>query len=62
MFKHLLMPTDGSPLSQTAIERGLQFAKSLQAKVTGIYVMPQFHILAYQTEMLVDAEPQFVAA
>ena len=61
MFKHLLMPTDGSPLSQTAIERGLQFAKSLQAKVTGIYVMPQFHILAYQTEMLMDTEPQFVA-
>ena len=61
MFKHLLMPTDGSALSEAAIERGLQFAKSLQAKVTGIYVMPQFHILAYQTAMLADTETQFSA-
>ncbi len=61
MFKHLLMPTDGSALSQAAIERGMQLAKSLQAKVTGIYVMPQFHILAYQAEMVADTEPQFAA-
>lgn len=60
MFKHFLMPTDGSALSQTAIERGVQLAKSLQAKVTGISVMPQFHMLAYQTEMVVDTEAQFV--
>lgn len=61
MFKHLLVPTDGSALSEAAIERGLQFAKSVQAKVTGLHVMPQFHILAYQAEMLTDIESQFFA-
>ena len=61
MFKHLLLPTDGSALSKAAIERGLQFAKSMQAKVTGVYVMPQFHVLAYQAEMLADTEQEFAA-
>ena len=61
MFKHLLLPTDGSALSRAAIERGLQLAKSLQAQITGLYVMPQFHVLAYQAEMLADTEQQFAA-
>ncbi|RPH64306.1 MAG: universal stress protein, partial [Myxococcaceae bacterium] len=28
MFKHILLPTDGSPLSEVAIKKGMQFAKS----------------------------------
>jgi nucleotide-binding universal stress UspA family protein len=39
MYKHILLPTDGSALSQVAIDRGLQFAKAIRAKVTGFYVM-----------------------
>ena len=61
MFKHLLLPTDGSALSKAAIERGLQLAKSMQAKVTGVYVIPQFHLLAYDAQMVADTEKQFVA-
>jgi len=59
MFKHLLIPTDGSELSEAAIRAGVQFAKSIKAKVTGFYAMPKFHMLAYQTEMVTDTRQEF---
>jgi nucleotide-binding universal stress UspA family protein len=39
MYKNILLPTDGSALSQVAIDNGLQFAKAVGAKVTGFYVV-----------------------
>ena len=27
MFKHLLLPTDGSQASEAAVQKGIQFAK-----------------------------------
>ena len=59
MFKHLLLPTDGSPLSEAAILKGIQFAKSLNAKVTGFHVIPEYHVFTFQTEMLADSEEKF---
>ena len=35
MFKHILIPTDGSPVSAKAIKAGMAFAKQAGAKVTG---------------------------
>ena len=40
MFRHILLPTDGSELSDTAVQQGVRFAKSIGAKVTGLCVMP----------------------
>ena len=54
MFKHVLLPTDGSQLSGDAIRMGVQLAKAVNAKVTGLYVMPEFHVFTYKTEMLED--------
>lgn len=34
MFKHLLIPTDGSPLAQAAVERGISFAREAGARIT----------------------------
>jgi nucleotide-binding universal stress UspA family protein len=34
MFEHVLIPTDGSPLSERAIKAGIDVAKQLGAKVT----------------------------
>lgn len=34
MFKHILIPTDGSELSRKAAEGGLELARALGAKVT----------------------------
>lgn len=35
MFKHILIPTDGAELSEKAVKAGIDFAKSISAKVTG---------------------------
>jgi nucleotide-binding universal stress UspA family protein len=45
MFKHILMPTDGSEHSEKAVERGIELAKLCGAKVTGIHVMPDYRML-----------------
>ena len=59
MFKNILLPTDGSPLSEAAIRKGVQFAKSINAKVTGFYALPEFHIVTYRTDMLEDTGESF---
>jgi len=59
MFKHILLPTDGSELSEIAILKGIEFAKSIGARVTGFYALPEFHIFTYQTEMLEDTKDEF---
>lgn len=45
MFKHILMPTDGSGHSERAIERGIELAKLCGAKVTGIHVMQDYAMM-----------------
>jgi nucleotide-binding universal stress UspA family protein len=59
MFKHILLPTDGSELSEGAIQKGIQFAKSINAKVTGFHVILPFHVFTLQTEMLEDTNEQY---
>jgi len=59
MFKHILLPTDGSELSEAAIRKGIAFAKSIGARVTGFYAMPEFHVFTYKTEMLEDTKEEF---
>jgi nucleotide-binding universal stress UspA family protein len=38
MFKHILIPTDGSPLAAKGIRAGVKLAHALGARVTGLYV------------------------
>jgi nucleotide-binding universal stress UspA family protein len=59
MFKHLLVPTDGSERSEAAISAAVQFAKSVQARVTGFYAMPRFHMVAFAPEMVTDTRQEF---
>ena len=40
MFRNILVPTDGSPLSRRAIKRAIQLAKEQKGRVTGFYVGP----------------------
>jgi len=46
MYKHILIPTDGSQLSERAIKVGVKLARSLGARVTGFMATPSFHIVA----------------
>lgn len=58
MFKHILLPTDGSTLSQVAIQKGVQLAKSLKAKITGISVMPEHKYYLYETNINVQEKEE----
>jgi nucleotide-binding universal stress UspA family protein len=51
MFKHILMPTDGSEHSERAVERGIELAKLCGAKVTGIHVMLDYRMLLAADDM-----------
>ena len=44
MFKHILIPTDGSDLSRKAILYGVQLAKEAGAKLTGLTVAEPYHV------------------
>lgn len=46
MFKHLLLPTDGSKLSNRAVERGVALAKELNARITALHVVPELRMIA----------------
>ncbi len=60
MFKHILLPTDGSKLSEAAVFKGVELARQHQAKVTGLYVLPQFHILTYRVDDVEDTRDEFL--
>ena len=59
MFKHILLPTDGSRGSEKAIRRALELAKSTGAKVPAFHVIPKFHVFTYRTEMLEDTKEEY---
>ena len=46
MFKHILLPTDGSNLSSKAVKRGIEFSRKLGARVTALHVVPEFKAFA----------------
>ncbi len=45
MYKHILIPTDGSDLSNKAVEQGVLFAKEIGAKITALTITEPFHLL-----------------
>jgi nucleotide-binding universal stress UspA family protein len=47
MFKHVLIPTDGSKVARRAIKAGVALAKELGAKVTAYYAMETFQPYVY---------------
>ena len=42
MYKHILIPTDGSELSGKAIDAGVEFARDVTARVTGFTAVPEY--------------------
>lgn len=62
MFKHILLPTDGSDLSERAVLAGVSFAREIGAGVVGLTVTPEFHTFTYKTEMLEATEEEFAAS
>jgi len=40
MFKHILVPSDGSPFSQAAVGKAVAFARETGARITAFYAKP----------------------
>src|SRR5665811_1527881 len=59
MHRHVLIPTDGSELSQKAIDYGMALAKSVNAKVTVMTVSTPFHALVVEPGMITDTLEQY---
>ncbi len=62
MYKHVLIPTDGSELSAKAEAAGLTLARTLDAKVTALTVTAPFQFIATEPMMLVATEPEYEKA
>ena len=62
MYKHVLIPTDGSELSSRAEAAGLTLARALDAKVTALTVTPPFQFIGTEPMMLVATEPEYEKA
>jgi nucleotide-binding universal stress UspA family protein len=56
MYKHILLPTDGSALSQVAVDSGLKFAKAIGAKATGFYVIVERPPETFEEYAPIDAK------
>lgn len=46
MYKHILIPTDGSETADKAVESGIEFARSSKAKVTLFTAVPEYRVPA----------------
>jgi nucleotide-binding universal stress UspA family protein len=45
MFKHILLPTDGSKLSRKAVKTGIDLARRNHGRVTALHVLPEFKLM-----------------
>jgi nucleotide-binding universal stress UspA family protein len=54
MFKHILVPTDGSQLSSDTAKRAVAFAKETRAKVTFFFAKPDYPVAFYGEGALID--------
>ena len=56
MYKHILVPTDGSKLSTRAVRAACSLAQSCGARITGVYVIPPYVPPIYAEGMIYIAD------
>jgi len=61
MFTSILLPTDGSELSERAVLAGIDLARENGAAVVALHVTPAFHLLTTRADMLEDTPEEFAA-
>jgi nucleotide-binding universal stress UspA family protein len=61
MYTNILIPTDGSELAGKAVKHGIALAKRIGAKATALTVLPPFHTLTTDTQMIEDTAAQYKA-
>lgn len=50
-YKHILLPTDGSALSNQSVKAGVELARAIGARVTGLFAAPAPTPLVYEHHM-----------
>ena len=55
MFKHILIPTDGSAMGNKAVKAGIKVAKVLGAQVMGYYALQSIQPQIYGEGYILDA-------
>jgi nucleotide-binding universal stress UspA family protein len=61
MYKHILLPTDGSELSKKAIGHGIDLAKAVGATVTALVVSTPFQSLVVDPSVVSSALNEYKA-
>jgi nucleotide-binding universal stress UspA family protein len=59
MYNNILIPTDGSELSEKAIGRGVALAKAFGAKITFVAVREPFQPLPGEPQMVVEMPDEY---
>ncbi|HVP60352.1 MAG TPA: universal stress protein [Myxococcaceae bacterium] len=62
MYKHILVPTDGSELSDRAVVEAVTLARTLGARLTAVTVSPPFHLTGYDPFLITVTPTQYERA
>ena len=67
MYRHILIPTDGSELSRKAVEAGIDYARETGARVTVFTAVPEYRVpseavlMSHRAQSLEDFERESAA-
>jgi nucleotide-binding universal stress UspA family protein len=59
MYKHILIPTDGTALSKNAIDHGLALAKAVNARVTTGTVSRPYSTLVIEPDTITETPEDY---
>jgi nucleotide-binding universal stress UspA family protein len=59
MYRHILVPTDGSELSEKAIQQAIALAQTIRARLTVLTASPTFHYVALDPVMVTDTPERY---
>ena len=59
MYKHILVATDGSEISERAVSHATELAQKLKAKLLIVTITEPFHILSLGVEQLESTRPEY---
>lgn len=62
MFKHILLPVDGSPTSMVAVDKAAEMAKACGAAVTAVYVIDPYPFTGVGSEFAYGQDQYLNAA
>ena len=57
MYKHILVPTDGSKLSDKCVRQAIKMARALRAKITAVHVVSNYQPVLDQDEGFMPVIP-----